>query len=171
MVKNLYVLLVVFTLFSCADSEVVKVETEVEESSVFKLDDLKWLEGVWVDKSTFGFRGVTYIEDWVYYEDSLSGRGLSVENGDTTQTEQFAIRIINEQLMYVARPATEPVIGFPSIKEDKNELVFENKAHDFPSRISYQRVKKDSLIIELNGIVLPQGDRTMKFKLKRFFPE
>lgn len=152
-------------MISCKN-QVEEPEVIKSEVTKLKIEDLKWLEGKWVDYSTFGFRNMTYIEDWVYYKDSLSGRGLSVENGDTTVTERFALRIINDQLMYVARPVSEPMIGFPAIKESTNEIIFQNKAHDFPSKITYVKQGADSLLIELNGTVFPQGDRTMKFKLK-----
>jgi len=165
------VFLLFLGLFSCSDNVVEQDETgnEMTEEKVEKLEikDLKWLEGIWVDKSTFSLRNITYVEEWVYYSDSLSGKGLSVENGDTTQTEQLAIRIIDNRLMYVARPFEQPVIGFPAIKESKEEVVFQNNAHDFPQKINYQKKGADSLIIDLSGFVLPQGDKKMQFKLRK----
>ena len=148
------------------DVKEIKDSNQVEESSVGDLKSYGWLEGKWIDTQTFGFRNMSYMEDWEIHEDSLSGKGISIENGDTTVTETFALRMVKGKLMYIARPASEPMIAFPVTSAANDKLVFENKAHDFPRKISYVKHGADSLIIELNGIAIPQGERTMKFKLK-----
>lgn len=130
------------------------------------LENLKWIEGVWIDSTTYSFRSplISLVEEWKYYPDSLSGRGLSIKEGDTTVTETLLIIEVNGKINFIARPSGQALIGYPMIEIGNGEVVFENKAQNFPQKISYQSSSKDSLNVTISGVV-PQGERKVTFKM------
>ena len=164
------VIMVVF--YGCGNDETTAVIQEenivvgVAKTTEYTLEELKWMEGKWLDSTTFSFRkpSASFLETWEYYPDSLSGKGMSIKQGDTTVMELLSIRIINGKVNYIARPSGEAVIGFPLIDLSDNEATFENLVHDFPQKIKYKR-KEDSLKIILSGIT-PQGERVVTFKMR-----
>jgi hypothetical protein len=112
------------------------------------------MEGIWIDSKTFGFKTPPQliVEEWKIYPDSMSGKGYFVKGADTTLSELLSLIKTDDKVVYVARPAGQPVIGFPFKGIDHDQYLFENKAHDFPQKIGYHPKSKDSLDIYLEGI-------------------
>jgi hypothetical protein len=131
------------------------------------LTDFSWLEGTWVDTITFGFKlpPQHVFEEWKVYKDSISGLGYYVQGDDKFVSESFSIVKTETQIVYVARPKNEAVVGFPFKGLVEGQYVFENKAHDFPQKIAYQPFGKDSLHIYLEGIT---NTVTRKVKMRYF---
>ncbi len=179
---NIILLSLLFaTLISCGEekeqnyvieenssSEEHSEEPENHELSPISLNDLQWMEGDWTDNQLFAFRKppVAFREVWTYYPDSLSGRGYSIKEGDTTLTEMLSIRIVNDKLVYIANPVGQSLVSFPLDSIGDKYISFSNKAHDSPRDISYQFLTNDSLKVAVTSIS-PQGDRVVTFKMKR----
>jgi len=168
--KLLYLILVVF-LTSCSDSENESSSIEEGKSSEVKtIDQLRWIEGVWLDSTTFSFRNptVSFMEEWKYYPDSISGKGFSIKENDTTIMQALCIREINGVINYVARPVGEAILGFPLTFLSENEAVFENPVHEFPQKIRYLKTSDDSLQVIISGVMPqgPQGERVVTFKMR-----
>tara|TARA_B110000285_G_C14748032_1_gene433885 strand:+ start:13 stop:618 length:606 start_codon:yes stop_codon:yes gene_type:complete len=133
----------------------------------YSIENLQWIEGFWLDSTTFSFRTpkVSFMEKWEYYPDSISGMGISIKENDTTIMEALCIREVNGKINYIARPVGEAIIGFPLIYMSDNEAVFENLVNDFPQKIKYIRISKESLHVIISGII-PQGERVVTFKMR-----
>ena len=73
-------------------------------------------------------------------------------SGDSTIAWEF-IRVYARgvDLVYAAQPHNQPAAEFVSEKVTDGEVVFANPAHDFPQRILYRRVGKDSLRARVEG--------------------
>ena len=168
--KLLYVLLVFF-IVSCSDNGAAKNESTTvgnkEPDERYSIENLQWIEGSWLDSTTFSFRTpkVSFMEKWEYYPDSISGMGISIKENDTTIMEALCIREVNGKINYIARPVGEAIIGFPLISMSDSEAVFENPVNDFPQKIKYIRTSKDSLQVIISGII-PQGERVVTFKMR-----
>jgi len=168
--KLLYVLLVFF-IISCSDNgEATKKRSDigdVELAETYSIENLKWIEGVWLDSTAFSFRTpkVSFIEKWKYYPDSISGKGVSIKENDTTITSALCIREVNGKIKYIARPAGEVMIPFSLIFMNDNEVIFENLVNDFPQKIRYLKTSKDSLQVIISGL-RPEGERAVTFKMK-----
>lgn len=168
--KVLYVLLVAL-FWSCSEKNEGSNETPQGgnngSAEVGTIEQLRWIEGVWLDSTTFSFKTpkVSFMEQWKYYPDSISGKGISIKENDTTIMEALCIREVNGKINYIARPAGEAIIGFPLIFMSENEAVFENPVNDFPQKIRYLRTSKDSLRVIISGII-PQGERVVTFKMR-----
>lgn len=62
---------------------------------------------------------------------------------------------IGEQLSYKANVRgqnDDKPVAFLLTETKENQLVFENPTHDYPQKISYTQVSKDSLVAEISGI-------------------
>ena len=171
MINNILYLLLVFLVLSCSDKDEAKkeqldigIDTQDE---IYSIDNLKWIEGFWLDSTAFSFRTpkVSFMEKWKYYPDSISGKGVSIKGNDTTITSALCIRELNGEIKYIARPLGEAMIPFSLIFMADNEVIFENLVNDFPQRIRYVKTSKDSLQVIISGL-RPEGERAVTFKMR-----
>ena len=172
MMNNPLYILLVFLFISCSDnSEAINESSTAgngEANKTYSIENLKWIEGFWLDSTAFSFRRpkVSFMESWKCYPDSISGKGISIRGNDTTITSALCIREVNGEVKYIARPAGDVMIPFSLIFMSDNEAVFENSIHDFPQKIRYLKTSRDSLQVIISGII-PQGEeRTVTFKMR-----
>jgi hypothetical protein len=114
------------------------------------INDLSWLEGIW--------RGRVGGRDFeAHYTGVEGGQILSAskytEEGKPAGFEFERFEQRGDTLVLTPFPEGQSSVSFPLADYDsKNRrAVFENLAHDFPTRISYQRVAKDRLTILVSG--------------------
>jgi hypothetical protein len=155
---------VMVLFFSCKNE--VKKEVVSEEVKFNKIEELLWLEGTWTNIND---ESRSY-ENWTRLNDStlLAFSCVIVEN-DTVFAEVVSLQEhLNEVFFTVKVPDqndTEAVI-FKLIPSEKGVFTFENKAHDFPKRISYSNPVKDSIHAWIEGEV--EGElRKVDFLYKR----
>jgi hypothetical protein len=114
------------------------------------LNDLSWLEGTW--------RGRIGERDFeARYTGTEGGQILSaskyMEEGKPAGFEFERFEQRGDTLMLTPFPEGKSSVSFPLADYDSKSrrAVFENLAHDFPTRISYQRVAKNRLTILVSG--------------------
>ena len=99
--------------------------------------DLGWMSGRWVSEDEGGWSE----EHWTparagtLFGISRSGKGEKL-------TAYEFIRIAPDEagvLTYWASPGGKPPVPFRLVSASANEAVFENPAHDFPTRVAYRR--------------------------------
>lgn len=106
-----------------------------------------WLAGCWT--MTAGPRSVT--EYWLGPEGgTMIGVSRTVSGGKTVDYEFLLIREGAGGLEYVAKPARQAETTFTSTSVGASEIVFENPAHDFPTRIAYKR-RNDGIVATISG--------------------
>lgn len=165
-----FIFAVIFTnllLFSQCGNESTE-DGDGQNKNTISLDDVKFLEGTWVDSKTFGFKNPPqhFVEIWESYPDSMSGVAYMVVENDSSLMERISIVMINEKLTYIARPKNQSLVSFTLINDDKESFVFENKANDYPQQLTYKNVSKDSLYITMDGV--SKGiPRTITFKYEK----
>jgi hypothetical protein len=119
-------------------------------------EDLAWLAGCW--ESNHAGRHVT--EQWMAPEGgTLIGMSRTVVNGKTTEYEFLLTREGPQGLEYVASPSGQAEATFTSVRTSANEVVFENPAHDFPTRVIYQRHSGGRLTAAIEGTINQQARR------------
>ncbi len=128
----------IFLLSACSTTE----ETEV--------NSLKWMLGKWQSSTE---EGVLY-EEWKKVNDSTySGHAYAITpEGDTTFSETAEITKINGAITYSVTVNEESTTDF-ALVDNQDIAVFENVDHDFPQRIIYQKLAKDSLFARIEGTV------------------
>jgi hypothetical protein len=99
------------------------------------VQDLSWLAGCW--ELTRGTRHV--MEQWMRPEGgTLIGTSRTTADGKTLEYEFIVIREAAGGFEFVAKPSGQPEAVFKSTRIAAREVVFENPAHDFPTRITYR---------------------------------
>lgn len=108
------------------------------------------------------------VEQWLPEEGGLLlGVSRTVRDGKVREYEFLRIdRDSDGKLRYVARPSgqAEAVFTLKSLSEDA--AVFENPQHDFPQRILYRFIDKDTLVGRIEGSVDGKA-RSADFPYKR----
>ena len=127
-----------------------------------KLDAFRWMLGDWVARG----RTYTTYESWTQVSAGTyegSGRVVSTETGKERSTE--AIRLVEMSGEIYMLPKAEDnalPIAFKLVHCNEREALFENKDHDFPTRLTYQHIEGDSLYVHVSdggeeGFVLRFG--------------
>ena len=116
-----------------------------------KANQLNWLAGTW--KMNIGSSYI--IEKWKQSNDStFHGKSLFVKAlGDSVLQESIELSFRKGEWSYnptVVDQNNRQPVKFRIIFIGKGEFICENRAHDFPQRIAYRRVK-NSLFASIEG--------------------
>jgi len=118
------------------------------------------LEGMWLMKTKKGFIG----EEWKKVDANyLQNRGFMIRGMDTITTEKVALRNKEDGIYYISTVEDQnnkQPVAFKLTSADNNIFIFENAEHDFPKRISYHQVTKDSLAAWIDGGAAQPGKRS-----------
>ncbi len=146
-----------FLLVSC------KKETKTETITYEKLSKAEWLIGEWEHTSSEGF----FSEKWKIKNDSTYlGNSFFIIEGDTVFSEEVSLIQQGRDVLYIVNITSESSEQQPTefklTSSSENQLVFENPENDFPKKITYNLIHKDSIYAEISGGGKPQG-----FPMKR----
>ena len=123
-----------------------------KSKEVSKIVGNDWLLGKWENKSDEG----NLLEIWKKANDSLFlGESYFIKEKDTLHSEKIEMQQKGENLLYVSTikgQNNDKPITFKHNIEIEKQLVFENPKHDFPQKIVYSLITKDSIVIQISGI-------------------
>ncbi len=153
MIRSKYFIVLFFlVLIAC--------KTQVE------LSEMSWFLGKWQVNESNSF------EEWESVADNLyRGKEYKIRKNDTLVTETITIVQKGKEVFYIPSVKDQnegKSVAFKLISKNAEELIFENKNHDFPQRIIYVKVGEDQIDARIEGI--KQGFFSeLKFKLKRVY--
>jgi hypothetical protein len=102
------------------------------------------------------------VEYWTAPEGgTLVGVSRTVATGKTVEYEFMLIRESAGGLEYVAKPSGQAEATFRSVRVSGDEVVFENPAHDFPTRIMYRRAANGGVVAAIEG---PRNGKTQRIE-------
>lgn len=157
MKKTITILVLILTLTSCKNS------TSNEKD---KIKIANWLLGKWESKIDEG----TLCETWEFLNDStFQAKSLFIKNKDTLHFETITLQQNGEELFYnatVKGQNNDKSVPFKLTIATEKQLVFENPKHDYPQKITYTLITKDSLVTEIYGIELGKPS-SEKFGMKK----
>ena len=115
------------------------------------MSGLSFMAGCW--EATGGNGKVTFHEMWMApLGGVMIGGGRTLAQGRTIFTEHFEIREDSTGIAYRAHPQDAPAfVPFKLTKQSDGSVVFENPAHDFPTKISYERLPDGGLRARVDG--------------------
>jgi len=139
-------------LGSCGSEQEPSKEENVTAAHALSVSDMHWLTGTWQHVTPGGI----VFEQWERYGNTMKGRGGFIAGTDTAVSENIVLEMQGSDLMYI-----------PTVKEQNggmpvpfrltvavgDSFVFENPAHDFPTRITYRRLSDTSLEASISGTV------------------
>lgn len=142
---------VVFLLAICCFS------CEQKSKSYSELEKASWLLDRWENTTPEG----TFSEEWKTENDSvLVGESYFINGKDTLFSETIRLEQQENNLFYIVTVPNqneEKPVEFKLTSSTSDYLVFENPEHDFPKKITYKLVNKDSLYAEISGDGKKQG--------------
>ena len=144
--KNKIIILVLLLAFTaCKNSD-----SEGTEKDKIKL--AHWLLGNWENKSVEG----SLTENWEKVNDSTyKATSYFTKGKDTLHFESINLQQKGEALTYTATikgQNEDKPVAFNLTTSTEKQLVFENTKHDYPQKITYSQISKDSIIAEISGI-------------------
>lgn len=151
--KNLFPFLAPITFLTLHACGLPKRPAPAEnEPKVYnEIKQARWLEGSWY----LNEEDMTTVESWRIANDStMYGLSYTLKGTDTISKETIALEERDGQLTYIPtvnnQNNAQPV-PFPKTISTRNNLVFENPAHDFPQKITYEQISTDTLVAEISG--------------------
>ena len=124
--------------------------------------DVAWIAGCWTITSP----GRAVTEFWLPPSGgTMMGVSRTVVKDRTTEYEFLILRAGASGLEYVSKPSRQAEAVFTSTRVSATEAVFENPAHDFPTRIAY-RLADGGLVATIDGN-LNGKPRAIDFKYQR----
>jgi hypothetical protein len=110
--------------------------------------DVGWLAGCWQAANERG----TIEEIWLAPRGgTMINVGRTVTGGRTVDHEFVIIREQGGQLAYEAHPAGQAATVFLSAEVSATRVVFENRAHDYPQLVGYEKTSADALTAWIDG--------------------
>lgn len=129
-----------------------------------ELQSLNWLIGQWKGK----IGGADISETWTKLNDqTMQGLGITIVRGDTVVKENLQLHIMGNHLGYIASPNNAPPVFFTLIEMNPGKWVFENKEHDFPQRIIYERKGENEFQAKIEGVNSKGEKAGQEFSFKR----
>ena len=146
------ILCVLISVTSCKEAHDSKLPPkEIVSKKYNAIENANWLIGRWENNSKEG----NLSEFWTKENDStLHGECYFVIEKDTVFGEKVELMQRGNEFIYeasVAKQNNEKLVPFKLTKSSETEMVWENPAHDFPNKIVYQKIGKDSLVAEIFG--------------------
>ena len=145
-------LLLACTLFSCKETP---KETDAIKPVAIKeyvnLNKAAWLIGNWGDTSDKG----VLTESWIKTNDSVyHGESYFVVKNDTVFSENIELEEANGKLAYIVTVPgqnEEKPVRFEMTLINDTGIIFENPQHDFPNKITYNKITNDSIVAQISG--------------------
>ena len=142
--KSIFTLLLLLTLVSCDKTK--KTETQ-------KIHQLDWLVGTWENNSDKG----NLSENWEQINDSTyNGKTYFIRGNDTLHSETFVVNQVNDSIFYIPTIKGEndnKPVTFKLTQSTEKQFTFENPKHDYPTKIVYNKITTDSIVVEISGVV------------------
>ncbi|MEI6521878.1 MAG: DUF6265 family protein [Bacteroidota bacterium] len=140
----------------------------VLSSVIFSREDImpSWILGQWVNSSTQPY----VYESWKKVSTNhFVGLSYSIVNADTVIYEKMEIVNRNDSLFFATIVSDQNQgnkIEFYCLEQSIIKTTFENKNHDFPTKIIYEKHGSDSLLGKISGI--KNGSlKVFKFPMKK----
>lgn len=132
------------------------------------IDRLAFIAGCW---TLVRPNGAKIEEQWLAPAGgAMIGMSRSVRDGKLREYEFMRILpAADGRLQYVAIPSGQAEAAFPVKDIAENAVTFEAPEHDFPQRILYRLVDKDTLVARIEGSVGGQA-RSADFPYTRCAP-
>lgn len=117
-----------------------------------EIDRLGFMAGCWTLTRP---NGTKIEEQWLAPAGgAMIGMSRSVRDGKLREYEFMRVLpAADGKLQYVAIPSGQAEAAFPVKEIGENAVTFENPQHDFPQRILYRLVDKDTLVARIEGSV------------------
>lgn len=145
MFQKSILIVLLLAIVSCKNSEATEKD---------QIKKANWLLGKWETKTAEGILS----ENWKQLNDStFQGESFFIKQKDTLHFETMILQQKGEDLFYdatVKGQNEDKAVPFKMTIGTEKQLVFENPKHDYPQKITYTQITKDSLTATISGVQL-----------------
>lgn len=128
-----------------------------------ELEHIAWMLGCWAEKSA----APSATERWTIDGEMMTGIGEATRDGTVIVVEQMNIRKDEDgNLVFTASPVGQTTTSFVMTNIADDEIVFENRDHDFPQRIIYRLLPDFDLLGRIEGVIDGQA-RSADFPMRK----
>lgn len=114
-----------------------------------QLAELKWFLGKW----QYQEQGALSTEKWVQTGPAeYLAHGYTLKGKDTVFQEHIRLIAADSGVFYIPNVGAQGPVPFRLTHYDKQFVSFENPAHDFPNKITYELVGIGSLVAKIYGV-------------------
>jgi hypothetical protein len=157
MFQKITLILLLLAIVSCKKTETVEKD---------KIKTADFLLGKWGSKMDDG----ALSENWKKLNDStFQGESFFIKDKDTLHFESILLQQKEENLFYnaiVKGQNDNKAVAFKLTLGDEKQLIFENPKHDYPQKITYSLITKDSMVASISGIQIGKVS-SEKFGMKK----
>ncbi len=127
---------------------ILLTSSKVNATNCASLTELNWLLGAWQTQE----QQTITTERWTKSSDkTFEGIGKTANNH-----ESLRLLEMSGEIFYLAKVSHNPVpVAFKlvhcPVSDGDKRYIFENKQHDFPNTIEYQRISENVMIIKVSG--------------------
>jgi len=115
------------------------------------LAHLPWMIGCWANSDAEPGTSETWR---VSNDGSMIGFGRISRGEQVVTTERMRIeKSADGNLVFIASPAGQDSTRFVIVNIADDEVVFENRQHDYPQRIIYRLLSVDRMLARIEGVV------------------
>ncbi len=131
-------------------SSTIVLRNLMETSKKSKLDELAWFVGRWTQVE--GPDLVSY-EEWQRVSPTLyKGLSWTLYHNDTVHVETIDMVLEGQDIYYIPTvPENKGPVRFKMSTMAADSVVFENPAHDFPQKITYEARGDSMLMAQISG--------------------
>lgn len=151
--------IIIFITTLCNACSTKPASEQNQNANTASLIQFSWMLGNWENTTADGI----FTETWLKTNDTVfTGKGLIVAANDTVFEEDIKLHYDNGNIYYTVTTTgqnNQQPVSFKYIDTIPASYVFENKEHDFPTRIIYQKITADSIVALIEGTV---NGKTMK---------
>ena len=139
-----------------------------ERTEKEKIKSSNWLLGKWENKSVDG----SLTESWKKINDStFQGSSHFIKDKDTLHYESISLEQIEDSLYYkttIKGQNNSKPVSLNQTLSDEKQLVFENIKNDYPQKINYTKISKNSFTVEISGMQQgkPSSEKYIMSKIK-----
>ena len=137
--------------------------TDVRAQSAAPIASLGWLAGCLEARSA---TRVVEEQRMPLSAGTMLGMGRTTNARGLADYELTLIRQDGARLLYEAHPKGQPSATFVARAANEDSVVFEAPEHDFPQRVAYRRVGRDSVLAWVEG-TMNGATRRFEFPYRR----
>ena len=149
--KKIIIVISILILVACSETKIVEDKDERVDYATNAIEQANWFLGTWENNTNAG----SFTEKWEQKNDSVYiGESYITLDDKIMFYERISLEKKKMDWYYkvsVKSKNNEQPIPFKLISLSPHQLVFENPQHDFPTKITYTKIREDSIVAEISG--------------------
>ena len=150
--KKIIIVISILILVACSETKIVEDKDKCVDYSPNAIEQANWFLGTWQNNTK---EDGLFTEKWEQKNDSVYiGESYLTLDNKIMFYERISLEKKKTDWYYkvsVKSQNNEQPVSFKLVSLTPNQLAFENPQHDFPTKITYTKIREDSIVAEISG--------------------